>query len=68
MRYYNEGLKMMQEVLTTKEATEYLKITIKTLLKLVNEGKIRANKAGRNYRFLKSELDRFLLGKPIENN
>ena len=59
---------MMQEVLTTKEATEYSKITIKTLLKLVNEEKIRANKAGRNYRFLKSELDRFLLGKPIENN
>jgi len=55
---------MDKEVLTTKEATEYLRITRTTLYKLVENGKIKANKAGRNYRFLKSELDLFLRGGP----
>jgi excisionase family DNA binding protein len=54
---------MTYEVLTTKEATEYLRITRQTLMKLIREGKIRENKAGRHYRFLKAELDRFLLGE-----
>lgn len=54
---------MTKEVLTSKEATEYLRITQKTLLKLVSEGKLKGNKAGRNYRFLKSELDNFLRGE-----
>lgn len=53
---------MDKEVLTTKEATEYLRITRTTLYKLIENGKIKANKAGRNYRFLKSELDNFLRG------
>ena len=55
--------KVYPEVLNTKEATEYLRITRQTLAKLVKEGKIKANKAGRNYRFLKSELDKFLRGE-----
>ena len=54
---------MEQEVLTTTEATEYLRITKKTIYKLISEGKIKANKAGRDYRFLKSELDKFLRGE-----
>jgi excisionase family DNA binding protein len=53
----------MDEVLTTKEATTYIKLSRQTLLKLTNEGKIRASKAGRQYRFLKSELDKFLRGE-----
>ena len=55
--------KILPEVLNTKEATEYLRITRQTIAKLVKEGKIKANKAGRNYRFLKSELDKFLRGE-----
>jgi len=53
----------MDEVLTTKEATAYIKLSRQTLIKLTLEGKIRAKKAGRQYRFLKSELDKFLLGE-----
>ncbi len=53
----------MQEVLNTQEATQYLRTTRQTIIKLVKEGKIKANKVGRNYRFLKSELDNFLRGK-----
>ncbi len=48
------------EVLTTKEAMEYLKTTKVTLLKMIKEGKIRANKVGRGYRILKSEIDTYL--------
>ncbi len=52
-----------EEVLTTKEAVEYLKISKKTIYKLIEEGRIKTTKAGRDYRFLKSELDRFLRGE-----
>ena len=49
-------------VYTTKEACEYLKISRPTYLKYITEGRIRAIKVGRGWRTLKSELDRFLRG------
>ncbi len=55
-----------EEVLTTKEVTEYLKISKKTIYKLIEEGRIKTTKAGRDYRFLKSELDKFLRGETEE--
>lgn len=53
----------MREVLTSKEAMEYLRITQTTLLKLVREGGLKGNKVGRNYRFLKEDLDKFIRGE-----
>ena len=53
----------MREVLTSKEAMEYLRITQTTLLKLVRGGGLKGNKVGRNYRFLKEDLDRFIRGE-----
>ena len=47
-------------VLTTEEAIQYLKISKPTLLKHVRLRKIKARKVGRNWRFLQSELYRFL--------
>jgi len=47
-------------VLTTKEATEYLKISRPTLLKYIHLGKINAVKVGNAWRLHKSELLRFL--------
>ena len=49
-------------VLTTDEAINYLKISKPTLLKHVRERKIKAVKVGRGWRFLQSELYRFLKG------
>jgi excisionase family DNA binding protein len=49
-------------VLTTDEAMEYLKISKPTLLKHIRLGKIKAIKVGRGWRFLQSELYRFLKG------
>jgi len=57
---------MEREVLTTKEAVEYLRITRTTIFKLIREGRIKTTKAGRDYRFLKSELDKFLRGENEE--
>jgi excisionase family DNA binding protein len=47
-------------VFTTDEATQYLKISKPTLLKHIRERKIKAVKVGRGWRFLQSELYRFL--------
>jgi excisionase family DNA binding protein len=50
-------------VLTTDQAIEYLKISRPTFLKYVRLGRIRAVKAGKGWRVLRSELYRFLRGK-----
>ena len=47
-------------VLTTKEATKYLKISKPTFLKYVRLGRIKATKAGNGWRVHQSELYRFL--------
>jgi len=50
-------------VLTTGQAIEYLRISRPTFLKYVRLGRIRAVKAGKGWRVLRSELYRFLRGK-----
>ncbi len=50
-------------VLTTEEAIEYLKISKPTFLKYIRLGRIRAIKAGKGWRILLSELNRFLKGE-----
>ena len=49
-------------VLTTDEAIEYLKISKPTFLKYIRLGRIKAIKAGKGWRILQSELYRFLKG------
>ncbi len=50
------------QVLTTEDAIEYLKISKPTFLKYVRLGRIKATKAGKGWRVLLSELNRFLKG------
>jgi excisionase family DNA binding protein len=47
-------------VLTTREATQYLKISKPTYLKYIHIGRIKAIKAGSGWRVHQSELYRFL--------
>ena len=47
-------------VLTTKEATNYLKISKATYLKYIRLGRIKAVKAGRGWKVHRYELHRFL--------
>jgi excisionase family DNA binding protein len=55
-------------VLTTKEATQYLKISKPTFLKYIRLGRIRAAKAGTGWRVHQSELHRFLnIRKKLED-
>jgi len=49
-------------VLTTQEACHYLRISRPTYLKYLYMGKIKGAKAGKGWKVLKSELDRFLKG------
>ena len=63
----NEEVKAMlsekeDTVLITQEACDYLRISRPTYLKYLNTGRIKGTKAGRGWRVLKSELDRFLKG------
>jgi excisionase family DNA binding protein len=50
-------------VLTTNEATEYLRISKATFLKYIRVGRIKAIKVGKGWRILQSELYRFLKGE-----
>ena len=59
------GVKLMpvmdnDEVLTTKEAMKYLRISKATYLKYIRLGKIKAVKAGRGWKVHRFELYRFL--------
>jgi len=50
-------------VLTTQEACDYLRISRPTYLKYIYPGRIKGAKAGKGWKVLKSELDRFLKGE-----
>ena len=60
----DEVLKRLEhnEVMTTTEVMKYLKVSRKTILTLVREGKIPAQKVGKDFRYLKAEIDAFLRG------
>jgi len=48
------------DVLTTREAARYLRLTLPTFYRYMWEGKIQASKIGGRYRFKRSVLDRWL--------
>ncbi len=50
-------------VLTTQEACDYLRISRPTYLRYLYVGRIKGAKAGKGWKVLKSELDRFLRGE-----
>ena len=49
-------LKIDQEVLTTEEASKFLRISRQTLYKLVERGKVPGMKVGQGYKFLRNDL------------
>ena len=60
------SLRYNDAVLTTKEATKYLRISKATYLKYIRLGRIKAVKAGRGWKVHKSTLRRFLDGNEQE--
>ena len=49
-------------VLITREACDYLRISRPTYTKYLQMGRIKGTRAGKGWRVLKTELDRFLKG------
>ncbi len=55
------NFKLMNELITTNQAAEYLGVTPKTLRRWESEGKIKAIRTlGGHRRFYKSDLDQLL--------
>jgi excisionase family DNA binding protein len=54
------------DVMTFDEVMVYLRIPRSSLYKLVQEGKIPAQKVGRHWRFRRQSIDRWLEGIPVK--
>ena len=50
----------MKEVLTPREAAEYLSVHVRTIYRLVKSGMIPGRKVGGGWRFKKETLDQWL--------
>jgi excisionase family DNA binding protein len=49
------------EILNIKEVSDYLKIPVSTVYKLIQEGKIPAIKLGKHWRLMKRDIDRLFV-------
>jgi excisionase family DNA binding protein len=56
---------MNKEVMSPKEAAEYIGISTITFYKLLKKGQVPATKFGRQWRIKKEVLDRFLEGELV---
>ena len=50
----------LPEILTIRETAQYLRIPLRSMYKLAQEGKIPCQKVGRHWRFRRQALDRWL--------
>jgi excisionase family DNA binding protein len=55
------------EIFNIKEVSEYLKIPVSTIYKLVQDGKVPAIKVGKHWRFMKKDLDH-LFDQKVQTN
>jgi molybdopterin-binding protein len=53
------------EILTAREAAQYLRLTLPTFYRYLREEKIEASRVGGRYRFKKSLLNRWLGEQPV---
>jgi excisionase family DNA binding protein len=57
------GARTMKEILTPREAAEYLSVHVRTIYRLVKHGEIPGRKVGGSWRFKKDALEEWLSGK-----
>lgn len=55
----NKG-KSMEKLMTIKEVAKYLRLSVHTLYKMAEQKRIPALKAGKQWRFKKEEIDKWL--------
>jgi len=53
------------DVLNVAEAAALLRVSVNSIYYLIQHKKIPARRAGKSYRFLKSELLKWLAGEPL---
>lgn len=53
-------IKRPPEIMTISEAAQYLRISLSSLYKLSQEGRIPCQKVGRHWRFRKEAIDHWL--------
>jgi excisionase family DNA binding protein len=53
----------MKEIMTPREAAEYLSIHVRTIYRLAKNGDIPGRKIGGSWRFKKDALDQWLSGR-----
>jgi excisionase family DNA binding protein len=56
----NDPIREMEAFLTTEEVLSYLKITPRTIYRLIRSGELPAVRIGRQWRFRRADLDRWL--------
>lgn len=52
-----------KEILTPREAAQYLSVHVRTIYRLAKNGEIPGRKVGGSWRFKKEALDRWLSGR-----
>ncbi|PWB56034.1 MAG: DNA-binding protein [Anaerolineales bacterium] len=57
----------LPEIMTIGEAAQYLRISLSSLYKLAQDGKIPCQKVGKHWRFRKEAVDRWLEDIPLKN-
>ena len=55
------------DILTIEEAAELLKLSTKTIYRMVRENKLKASKIGRVWRIKKSDIDDYLSQNSNQN-
>ena len=58
--FKTDGSDTMKEILTPKEAAQYLSVHVRTIYRLAKNGDIPCRKVGGSWRFKKESLDRWL--------
>lgn len=55
------------DIMTIGETAEYLRISLSSLYKLAQDGRIPCQKVGRHWRFRREAIDRWLENTPTTN-
>ena len=58
----------MQEIMTIEEVAGYLRIPVSTVYRLAQQGRIPASKVGRQWRFSRRALERWIEAVPLTSN
>jgi len=59
---------MTDEIMTTKQVAEYLKLNLMTVYRLAREGKLPASRIGRSWRFKRDAVEKLLAEQPSRVN